>query len=83
MIWVRDRGGLLDPQALQLSQEEIDSGAFDPRLDEYNRPNTRDLMLESPVDSTWFTAPESEWNDAFDPDSKDERALSLFQDDAF
>ena len=80
MIWVRDRGGLLDPGALRPSEEELQNGAFDPKLDEYFSLQPQASIPESVDESSWYTG-DPGWNDdLFDADINDERTLSLWHD---
>lgn len=83
MIWVRDRGGLLAPEALRPSQEELDSGAFDPQLDEY----FRNAIPEEPIleENEWFGGDETNWDSEWnlDFDEHDEKVLPSLQNETW
>lgn len=87
MIWVRDRGGLLDPEALRPTAEELENGAFDPELDDYFKLQAKkDPLLDGiENDRAWFGEDDrdlgkekSKWFDPMDPDSADERVLAAW-----
>ena len=83
MVWVRDRGGLLAPEALRPSQEELDQGCFDPQLDEYFELAPKAVPQNEWVTEAdpgqWSSGLGSSWGDAFDPDAQDEQILAAWE----
>ena len=90
MVWVRDRGGLLAPEALRPTPEEIQSGFFDPLLDEYFELAPKQLEqndwfsedMTSNAGDGWYSDPsyaDSKWPSKVDPDAADEKIMAAWE----